>query len=86
LDCRVNEHRCHRAQAYFRPELLNRLDEIVVFRQLAPADTRRIAQLVLEETAGRLAKIGIGLDISPALMRLICERGYSQVRAPVLCM
>ena len=67
------------AQAYFRPELLNRLDEIVVFRQLAPRDTRAIAELALAETRARLAALGIGLDVGAPLMRLVCERGYSQV-------
>ena len=68
-------------QAYFRPELLNRLDEIVVFRQLAQRDARAITELVLADTQARLAKRGIGLEVTAALMRLVCETGYNQVRA-----
>lgn len=67
-------------QAYFRPELLNRLDEIVVFKQLGTADTAKIAELLLQETRGRIAQRGIGLEVSPALMRHICKEGHSEVR------
>lgn len=71
-------------QAYFRPELLNRLDEIVVFKQLGVGDTAAIAQLLMQETRGRIAQRGIGLEVSPALMRHICQEGYSEVRRPWL--
>ena len=67
-------------QAYFRPELLNRLDEIVVFRQLGMASTAAIAELLMQETRERIALRGIGLQPSPGLMRLICQEGYSEVR------
>ncbi len=67
-------------QAYFRPELLNRLDEIVVFKQLGMSSTAAIAQLLMQETRERIALRGIGLEPSPALMRHICQEGYSQVQ------
>ena len=69
-------------QAYFRPELLNRLDEIVVFKQLGMADTGAIAALLMQETRERVAQRGIGLEATPALMRFICQEGYSEVRSP----
>jgi ATP-dependent Clp protease ATP-binding subunit ClpC len=65
-------------KGYFRPELLNRLDEVVVFRQLLKPDVARIAQLVLQQTANRLAQRDIRLDISPALMDRILEEGYDK--------
>ena len=68
-------------QAYFRPELLNRLDEIVVFKQLSMADTGAIAALLMQETRERVGQRGIGLEATPALMRFICQEGYSEVRA-----
>ena len=71
----------HLLQAYFRPELLNRLDEIVVFKQLSMADTGAIAQLLMQETRERIAQRGIGLEVTPALMRFICQEGHSEVRA-----
>lgn len=67
-------------QAYFRPEMLNRLDEVVVFRQLDRQSVRRIADLVLAGTASQLAKKNIKLDVSPAVMAKIVEEGYDQVR------
>jgi ATP-dependent Clp protease ATP-binding subunit ClpC len=71
-------------QAYFRPELLNRLDEIVVFKQLSMRDTRTIAELLLADTEQRMAVRGIGLRVTAPLMRLICHEGYNQVR-PLDC-
>lgn len=66
-------------QAYFRPELLNRLDETVVFRQLSRTNVRQIADLVLAETASQLAKQDIQLRISPTVMSKILEEGYDEV-------
>ncbi|EIE27350.1 ATP-dependent Clp protease ATPase subunit [Coccomyxa subellipsoidea C-169] len=65
-------------KAYFRPELLNRLDEIVVFKQLSTRDARTIAELLLNETRQRMATRGIGLQVTAPLMRLICQEGYNQ--------
>ena len=59
-------------QAYFRPELLNRLDEVVVFRQLSPAHVRQIADLELARTAARCAERGVGLEVRGA--RRVCGR------------
>lgn len=73
-------HTCILVQAYFRPELLNRLDEIVVFKQLAMANTAAIAELLMQETRERIAVRGIGLEVSSSLMRFICQEGYSEVR------
>lgn len=66
-------------QAYFRPELLNRLDEVVVFRKLDKQSVRYIADLVLAETAAQLNKQHIKLEIAPAVMAKIVEEGYDQV-------
>ena len=66
-------------QAYFRPEMLNRLDEVVVFRQLDKQSVRSIADLVVAETASQLSKQNIKLQVSPAVMSKIVEEGYDQV-------
>ncbi|KAA6426559.1 MAG: ATP-dependent Clp protease ATP-binding subunit clpA protein [Trebouxia sp. A1-2] len=65
-------------RAYFRPEMLNRLDEVVVFRQLDKQSMRSIADLVLADTASQLAKQNIKLEVSPAVMAKIVEEGYDQ--------
>ena len=63
-----------------RPELLNRLDEVVVFRALGPADVRRIADLELAQVAARLAARGVRLEVAAAVHAQVCARGYDQVR------
>ncbi|KAL3152029.1 hypothetical protein ABBQ32_001144 [Trebouxia sp. C0010 RCD-2024] len=65
-------------KAYFRPELLNRLDEVVVFRQLDRSSIRHIADLVLADTAAQLAKKNIKLEVAPAVMARLVEEGYDQ--------
>jgi C-terminal, D2-small domain, of ClpB protein len=74
-------------QAYFRPELLNRLDEVVIFRQLGPKEVRTVADLVLAETAKRIAAKGISLEVTASLMQRICEKGYDKActKAPLFC-
>jgi ATP-dependent Clp protease ATP-binding subunit ClpC len=64
---------------YFRPELLNRLDEVVVFRKLGRPEVRAIADLELAKTAERAAQRGIALRLTPALMERLLEEGYSEV-------
>ncbi len=60
----------------FRPEFLNRVDEVIVFRQLSKADLGRIVDLQLAHLERLLAEKGLGLDVSePAKMLLVAE-GY----------
>jgi len=62
----------------FRPELLNRLDEVVVFEALSRAEVSEVAQLYLAQLQRRCAdEMQISLDMSPALSDAIVERGYS---------
>jgi ATP-dependent Clp protease ATP-binding subunit ClpC len=63
---------------YFRPELLNRLDEVVVFNRLSRADVAAIAQLELAKTAERMAERGLGMRVTSSVMDLILEEGYSE--------
>jgi ATP-dependent Clp protease ATP-binding subunit ClpC len=60
----------------FRPEFLNRIDEIVVFRQLDAEQLARITDLMLDETRRRLAAQGITLVFSPEAVAWLAERGY----------
>ncbi|XP_010536569.1 PREDICTED: chaperone protein ClpD, chloroplastic [Tarenaya hassleriana] len=61
---------------YFRPELLNRLDEIVIFRQLEQAQMMEILNLMLQEVKSRLVALGVGLEVSKAVKELVCQQGY----------
>ena len=65
-------------KSYFRPELLNRLDEVVVFRRLDRENVTDIATLELAKTAERAAERGIALRVEDAVMELIIEEGYSE--------
>lgn len=49
---------------YFRPEFLNRLDEIIVFRQLTKAEVKQIADIMLREVFKRAEGKGIKIDVT----------------------
>ncbi len=51
------------ARRVFRPELLDRLDEIVVFRPLGRRELRRICDLLLAELSGQLAELGVAIEV-----------------------
>lgn len=60
----------------FRPEFINRLDKIIVFKPLAKEDIRRIVDLQLKQLSTRLAKQKISLEVNPSARDLIAEQGY----------
>jgi ATP-dependent Clp protease ATP-binding subunit ClpC len=60
----------------FRPEFLNRVDDIVLFSALDRAELRRITELLLAGTADRLRAQGIELDVSAAALDWLAERGH----------
>lgn len=59
-----------------RPELLNRIDKIVVFRALTKKDAMKILDLQLEDLRARLVKKGIGLEVNKTAKDYLLERGY----------
>ncbi|KAF5198859.1 Chaperone protein clpb [Thalictrum thalictroides] len=65
-------------KAYFRPELLNRIDEIVVFRPLETTQMLEILNIMLKEVKARVMSLGIGLEVSKAMMDLLCKQGYDR--------
>ncbi|CAO2045981.1 unnamed protein product [Urochloa humidicola] len=65
-------------KAFFRPELLNRIDEMVVFRPLEKTQMLAILDIILKEVKGRLLALGIGLEVSDAMKDLICQEGYDK--------
>ncbi|HIT76453.1 MAG TPA: AAA family ATPase, partial [Candidatus Avipropionibacterium avicola] len=64
---------------HFRPEFLNRIDEIVVFRQLTEADIEQIVDLVVTELEERLADKNMGIELTPAAKALAAKRGFDPV-------
>ncbi|MBE9237966.1 MAG: ATP-dependent Clp protease ATP-binding subunit [Sphaerospermopsis kisseleviana] len=61
---------------YFRPEFLNRLDEIIVFSQLNKEEVKQIADIMLGEVANRLTEKGIKLEVTAAFKELVVREGY----------
>ncbi len=64
---------------HFRPEFLNRVDEIVVFHQLSQADIERIVDLMVAQIEGRLKDKNMGIELTPAAKTLIAKRGFDPV-------
>lgn len=62
---------------YFRPEFLNRLDEIIVFRQLNKEEVKQIAAIMLKEVFRRLTEQGITLEVTERFKDRLVEEGYN---------
>jgi ATP-dependent Clp protease ATP-binding subunit ClpA len=62
---------------YFRPEFINRLNHVVVFRPLTLAHAAAIASGQIRELAQRLSSQGISLVASPAVAQAIASEGFS---------
>ncbi|MFY9427888.1 MAG: ATP-dependent Clp protease ATP-binding subunit [bacterium] len=60
----------------FRPEFLNRIDEIIVFHQLEEEHLQEIVDLMLKDVKKRLAEKGIGLEVSGEAKKLLTREGY----------
>jgi ATP-dependent Clp protease ATP-binding subunit ClpC len=62
---------------YFRPEFLNRLDEIIVFRQLTKPEVAEIAEIMLKEVVERISLKGIVLEVTEKFKVRLVEEGYN---------
>mgnify|MGYP001053220791 CR=1 FL=1 len=62
---------------YFRPEFLNRIDEIIVFRQLTKDEVKEISDILLKEVFSRLSEQGITLDVTERFKDRLVEEGYN---------
>ena len=60
----------------FRPEFLNRIDDIIVFHKLSKEETSQIAKLIMSSLRKRLAVIGAELEVTSSAMDLVIEKGY----------
>ncbi|MCC2641355.1 MAG: clpB2 [Nitrospira sp.] len=66
-------------RAHFRPEFLNRVDEIVVFHALGSEHLTRIVEIQLERLRARLLERRITLTVTPAALKSLGQRGYDPV-------
>jgi len=62
----------------FRPEFLNRIDEIVMFNNLSKEDTKEITRRLVEKTKKLLTEQGISLEVSESAITYLAEKGYSE--------
>ncbi|XP_074577012.1 chaperone protein ClpD2, chloroplastic-like [Curcuma longa] len=66
-------------KAYFLPELLNRIDEMVFFRSLEKPQMREILNVMLEQVKKRLASLRLSLEVSEAMKDMICREGFDRI-------
>ncbi len=62
----------------FKPEFLNRIDEIIIFEELEPKEIKLIATIILNEVSTKISKFGLKLDISEDAMDWIIDHGYDR--------
>ncbi|MFY1702522.1 ATP-dependent Clp protease ATP-binding subunit [Micromonospora sp. WMMA1923] len=72
----LRERLMRRLQENFRPEFLNRVDEVIIFRRLEAEQLRQITGLLLEETRRRLHAQDITIEITTAGVDWLAEHGY----------
>ena len=59
-----------------RPELLNRIDKVIVFRALTKKDATEIVDLLIDELRQRLVRKGVGIELSSTAKQYIVDKGY----------
>ena len=65
-------------KTFFRPEFLNRIDDIVVFKSLTIEQIEKIVDLIIESLVKRLEERGIGLELSEDARRFIAKESYDE--------
>ena len=79
MKAKVNEA----LKAHFRPEFLNRIDEVVVFHELSKEEVVEIVDLMIQRVSTQLELQGLSLVLTPPAKQLLAERGYDpQLGAP----
>ena len=63
-------------KAYFRPEFLNRVDDIIVFTQLNKDEVKQIAEIMLRDVGSRLKEKNISLEVTEAFKEKVVQEGY----------
>jgi ATP-dependent Clp protease ATP-binding subunit ClpB len=63
----------------FRPEFLNRVDDIILFKPLTLGETEKIVELQVEELRSRLAARGLSLDLTPEARSFVAKAAYDPV-------
>ena len=61
---------------HFRPEFLNRIDEVIVFHELSKPEVTSIVDLMMKRITKQLASQGLGIELTDAAKLLLADRGY----------
>jgi ATP-dependent Clp protease ATP-binding subunit ClpC len=64
---------------YFRPEFLNRLDEIIIFKHLTRSDIKQISELMIKQLQDRMKEKEIELEVKQMARTLIVDQGYDPI-------
>ncbi|MEU8662079.1 ATP-dependent Clp protease ATP-binding subunit [Actinoplanes philippinensis] len=75
-DAELRDRLDRRLKEQLRPEFINRIDEIIIFRQLEDDQLHRITEMMLAETRRRLHAQDVTLEVTPAAVDWLAERGY----------
>jgi ATP-dependent Clp protease ATP-binding subunit ClpB len=79
IKAEIREHVMAQLRLRFRPEFLNRVDDIVLFKPLTLEEIEQIVGLMFEDLRVRLAERGIDLQVTPQARRFIAEQGFDPV-------
>lgn len=72
----IEEELKRRLTDVFKPELINRFSRVVIFKNLSPADTEKVAELNLRDLSALVAEQGIQLEFSDELVGYVAQRGF----------
>jgi ATP-dependent Clp protease ATP-binding subunit ClpC len=75
-DAGLRDRLMRRLQEQFRPEFLNRIDEVIIFRRLEAEQLRQIAELMMAETLRRVHAQDVAVEVKPATLDWLVEHGY----------
>jgi ATP-dependent Clp protease ATP-binding subunit ClpC len=75
-DPSLRDQLMRRLREQFRPEFLNRIDEVIIFQRLEVEQLRQITELLLEETRRRLHAQQVGISFTPSAIAWLVERGH----------
>ena len=60
----------------FRPEFINRIDDIIIFNRLNEENIGKIASIMLSEVAGRIANLGVTVEFDKSVIDLVSREGF----------
>ncbi len=75
---RMKERLNDALKQHFKPEFLNRVDEVIVFHELSREEVSEIVDLMMRRVANQLEGQGIGLVLTPAARALVADKGYDR--------